>query len=137
MMSFDEASPHEPSGCIIREWEVNGLVEELKEILFRAFLRLTRTSYDSDPGLFINELGLPFRQSFLNSCRIRTITALLFLSSSLFTFLTLLFSRPYLVTLINVNERRLILLGNDEDGGDKLFFFLFGGSVLVVNVDWT
>jgi len=136
-MSFDEASPHEPSGGIIREWEVNGLVEELKEILFRAFLRLTRTSYDGDPGLFINELGLPFRQSFLNSRRIRPITALLFLSSSLFTFLTLLFSRPYLVTLINVNERRLILLGNDEDGGDELFFFLFGGSVLVVNVDWT
>ena len=134
MMSFDEASPHEPSGGIIREWEVNGLVEELKEILFRTFLRLTGTSYDGNPGLFINEFGLPFRQSFLNSCRIRPITALLFLSSSLFAFLTLLFGRPYFVTLIVVNEGRLIFLGNDKDGSNKLFFFLFGRSILIINV---
>ena len=105
-MSFYEASPHEPSGGIIREWEVNGLVEELKEILFRAFLRLTGTSYDGDPGLFINELGLPFRQSFLNSCRIRPITALLFLSLALPTLLRRVIQRTLLQLLTLLRKNR-------------------------------
>ena len=67
---FDEASPHEPSGRVIGEWEVNSLVEKFKEILFGTLLRLTGTSYNGDPGLVIYELGLPLRQGFLNSRRV-------------------------------------------------------------------
>ena len=136
-MGFNEASPHEPSGRVIGEWEVNSLVEKFKEILFGTLLRLTGTSYYGDPGLVIYELSLPLRQGFLNSWRVWTITSFLFLSSSLFAFLTLLFGRPYFVTLIDVNKGRLIFLGNDEDGSNKLFFFLFGCRVLIINVYWT
>ena len=43
-VSFHEIAPHEPSGGVVREREVDLLVEELFEFFLRAFFRMTATT---------------------------------------------------------------------------------------------
>lgn len=63
--TFDEVLPHESSCSILREWEVNGLLEELFEFFLRAFFGFRGATNDSDSQLISDELALPLKHGLL------------------------------------------------------------------------
>jgi hypothetical protein len=98
---FDETSPHETSRRIVREWEVNGLVEEFEEVFFGALLRLAGTTYDGDSCLVGDEFTFPFGKGLLDSRRVRRIRLLLLGALLLFAFFL---GWPDFVALIDVDD---------------------------------
>ena len=71
--SLDKVFPHESTGSIVGEWEVNLLREELFEILLGALFRITRATDDCYPLVLVEELSTGFRplgKSLLNTLRI-------------------------------------------------------------------
>ena len=118
--ALDEDLPHEATGGVVREWEVDRLVEELFEFLLRTFLGLTRATDDGDSGLVGDPLGLPLGQRLLDPRGILGVVLLGLLLSLLLLFL----GGPDLLALVDVDERRRVLFGGNHDHGDHLVTLL-------------
>ena len=101
LVLLDEVSPHQPSCSVIWEGEVDGLGEELFEILLGSLLWLRCTTDNRDTSLVVDELRVPLLKRLLDSCWVSRVDLLL-LSSLLFTALFL--TRPNFFTFININN---------------------------------
>ena len=115
--------PHQPTSCIIREWEVYGLIKELPELSLRSFFRLTGAPNNCYPSLISNKLSPPLSNSLLDPCRITWIS--LFLLSSLFLG-SLLSCKEHFLNFINVDNCWLEFLRCNHNSGDHDIFLFLG-----------
>ena len=100
VVGFNKVLPHQSSRSVVREWEVNGLVKELFELLLGALQRLTRATDDRDPGLKGYELGLPLFHGFLDSGGVGWVRGLLLFA----LLLAFLLRGPYFFTFVDIND---------------------------------
>ena len=119
---FHEVAPHESSRWVVREREVNLLVEELFELFFWALLGVACAADNGYTSFVIYKLSSPLTQRLLDSFGVRRIRLFLL---SLLSFFTLLFGWPYFLTLIDVDYRWLELFGcHHHRSYHYIFFFL-------------
>ena len=114
---LNKGLPHKTACRVIREWEVDRLVEELLKLFFGAFVGFACATNDRDPGLVIDPLRSPLGQNLLYSTRrlhVVLLASLLFL----LTFLCLCW--PHFLALININKRWSVFFGSNHDHGNHL-----------------
>ena len=129
----DEGLPHKTARRVVREGEVDRTVEELLDLFLVTFLGLRRASQDRNALVISHKLLLPLSQSGHEACRLGHRVALACLAGAL-TLLFLLFGGPHALSLIDVNNGRLVLLRNHENHGDEFLTGLLGIVVLSVNI---
>ena len=115
---FNESLPHESSGRVVWEWEIDGLVKELLEVLVRTIFWLSSASNHGDSSFVIKELCSPLYQCLFDSNRVHWIGSLEFLDFRCsFLLLPLLLAREHFMNFINIDDTWLIVLGNHHTRG--------------------
>jgi len=67
---LNKVSPHESPCTVVREWEVNLLIEELFEFFLGTFFRLGCATNNGDSCFIINKFSSPFAHGLLDSLRV-------------------------------------------------------------------
>jgi len=92
--------PHKAARRVVREWEVESLVEELLEFLLAALVWLGRARDNGDTCLVSDPLGSPLGECFLDTFGVAHIIFLCLALSLLLLFLRW----PNLLGLIDVDD---------------------------------
>jgi hypothetical protein len=108
---FYKGLPHQSTRCVVREGEVNSLVEELFKVFLVAFLRLVCATDNSNSRLVSYPSFLPFKKRFLKTHWLKLHFSFSFLFLSLLLFL---FGGPDFMSFININNCWLKFLSNHE-----------------------
>lgn len=126
----DEGLPHQAPRRVVREWEINRFIEEFLELLLVTFLRFRSTGDDRNAGLVCDPLGAPLRQRLFDTLGESNVILL----GLLLTTLLFLFSGPDLLSLIDVDQRRLVLFCDHEHHSNHLLSGSYVISKFAVNV---
>jgi hypothetical protein len=126
----DESLPHKAASGVVREGEVDGLIEELLELLLVALCGFTSATDNRDTGLIGNPLCLPFKDRLLDARRLAHVILFGLLLSLLLLFL----GRPHLLRLVDVHDGGFKFLGYDKDHSDHLIGFGFTRGKVTLDV---